>query len=124
MTFIKKPFTEVTPRQAWELINSDDPPLVVDIRPVEYFRGDAGHIAGALNISLSVLPDRLEEIRDRAGEKPILVVCHVGKYSPRGSRILARTGFKKVYSMQKGMTEWEKQGLPVEKFSRDVFDQK
>jgi NADPH-dependent 2,4-dienoyl-CoA reductase/sulfur reductase-like enzyme/rhodanese-related sulfurtransferase len=62
--------------------------LLVDVRQPEEFA--AGHIAGAMNLPLPELRDRLEELpRDRE----IWLHCGVGQRSYYASRILLQRGF-------------------------------
>ena len=71
----------------WEALSSTDA-LLLDVRQPEEFA--AGHIAGAINLPLPELRDRLEELpRDRE----IWLNCGVGQRSYYASRLLLQNGF-------------------------------
>lgn len=96
---------DVTPQQARDLLASDNPPLVIDVRePYEYC--DArGHIPGALNYPYSsgVLRERYMEI---AQAETILVVCRSGGRSNAAASFLDSKGYQSVYDMTGGMSAW------------------
>lgn len=80
--------------------------LVVDVRlPEEYARG---HIAGAINLPLSSIPVRLEELPP--GQ--IITVCSMGNRSRLGADVFARHG-RTALSMRGGVKAWQRAGLPV-----------
>jgi rhodanese-related sulfurtransferase len=84
--------------------------VVVDVRPQEEF--DAGHIAGALSIPLSVLEKRLTEIPKT---RDIVAYCR-GPYcvlAAEAVRLLRRRGYR-AFRLQEGYPEWRDEGLPVE----------
>ena len=102
---------DVTPQQARDLVVSDDPPLVVDVREVYEYCDAKGHIAGALNYPLSsgVLQARYTEIpQDRA----ILVVCRSGGRSNAAASFLDSKGYPLVYDMTGGMSSWFWETVP------------
>jgi rhodanese-related sulfurtransferase/predicted transcriptional regulator len=83
---------------------------VIDTGPPEEF--DAGHLPGALNLPLSTLRRRLNELpRDRE----IVAYCR-GKYcvlSYEAVAELRRRGFK-ASRLEDGYPEWKAAGLPIE----------
>jgi rhodanese-related sulfurtransferase len=84
--------------------------VVVDVRPREEFQ--AGHIAGALSIPLSMLEKRLSEIPK---ERDVVAYCR-GPYcvlAAEAVRLLRRRGYR-AFSLQEGYPEWRDGGLPVE----------
>jgi uncharacterized membrane protein YdjX (TVP38/TMEM64 family)/rhodanese-related sulfurtransferase len=91
---------------------ADDAVLLLDVRPAADFIGEQGHIAGALNIPLEDLPQRLDEVgRDR----PIMLVCRTDRRSAQAAALLAQHGYADVQVVKNGMTAWNAQGWPVEK---------
>ncbi|RYZ56252.1 MAG: CoA-disulfide reductase, partial [Chitinophagaceae bacterium] len=62
--------------------------FILDVRSETEF--DAGHIAGAINIPLDDLRDRLDEITSK---KSIYVYCQIGLRGYMASRILLQNGF-------------------------------
>jgi len=84
--------------------------VVIDVRPHEEF--EAGHIAGALSIPLSMLEKRLSEI---PAERDIVAYCR-GPYcvlAAEAVRLLRRRGYR-AFRLQEGYPEWRDEGLPVE----------
>jgi rhodanese-related sulfurtransferase len=86
--------------------------LVLDVRTVEDFVGEQGHIAGATNVPLEVLESRLDQLADR--QRPVALVCRTDRRSAMAARLLARHGFADVRVVQGGMTAWLSNGWPVE----------
>lgn len=86
--------------------------LVLDVRSAEDFCGEQGHIPGAVNIPLEVLPAQLERLADRL-EKPVAIVCRTDRRSARAAQILARQGFRDVHVVRQGMTDWNAHGYPL-----------
>ena len=100
----------IDPGQLAERLDSDEPPLVLDVRrPSEFERG---HIAGSLHIPYGDLPQRLGELpRDR----PIATICKAGARSGLAASILQREGFDPVLHVARGgVGEWQTEGRPVE----------
>lgn len=76
--------------------------IILDVREeVEYA---FGHIPGAKSIPLGELEARLHEL---AKEQTVYVICRTGKRSDFAAQKLANAGFKNVYNVLPGMTEWQ-----------------
>ena len=74
---------------------------LVDVRtPAEY---RAGHIDGAVNIPVSELGSRTQELGTKDG--PIVVYCQSGARSGRAKQILAGAGFTEVHNLG-GIGRW------------------
>ncbi len=85
-------------------------PAVVDVRsPKEY---EEGHIAGALNIPLGHLADRLGEI---PGGRGVVVHCQGGYRSAAAASLLLKHGVTGVHDLVGGFKAWAASGLPVER---------
>ncbi|MDT8384133.1 MAG: VTT domain-containing protein [Gammaproteobacteria bacterium] len=87
--------------------------LVLDVRSAADFVGEQGHIAGAVNIPLEALADRLVELGDFE-ERPIALVCRTDRRSSQAAKLLARQGFADVHVCKGGMTEWNANGFPTQ----------
>jgi hydroxyacylglutathione hydrolase len=98
----------LSPAVAADRLHSTAPPQIVDVRaPGEYA---SKHIDGALNVPLSRLAHRLEELpRDR----PLLVHCAGGYRSSIAASLLEQAGFDEVSELAGGLAAWETAGLPV-----------
>lgn len=96
---------EVTPEQVKEKLDDGDV-QIVDIRPREYF--DDGHLPGAINMPLSELPLRIDEID--WGEE-IIVACPIGQSSIQAARLIESyegvSQDARVTSMAGGYEAWE-----------------
>jgi glyoxylase-like metal-dependent hydrolase (beta-lactamase superfamily II)/rhodanese-related sulfurtransferase len=88
--------------------------LILDVREPEEYTGPLGHIEGSRLIPLGQLPARLKELESYR-EEEIITVCKSGFRSQTGASILKQAGFNTVYSMQGGMTEWNRLNFPVSK---------
>ena len=62
-----------------------------------------GHLKGAKNIDVRELGTRLSEIKDYK-DQPVFVYCSHSQRSRRASKMLADSGFTKVYNVNGGLT--------------------
>ena len=83
------------------------PHLLLDVRTPQEFA--SGHIAGAENISLQSLPQRIGEIPQ---DRPIVIYCRSGSRSRTAARVLTQAGYVDVYDLG-GIIKWQAKGLPV-----------
>lgn len=100
----------LSPQQAVHLINREHA-LVVDIRSPELFQ--QGHIVKALNVSAEELTNHKKLARYQ--DKPILVYCEKGVSCLKAVKSLEKAGYKKLYTLQRGLQEWKSNNLPLEK---------
>lgn len=93
-----------------ELLEGEDPPLVLDVRGKREF--DAGHIPDSLHLPYAELRDHLDELpRDR----PLVTICKAGKRSGLAASVLQREGFDSVVHVSEGgVPTWQAQGRPLE----------
>lgn len=88
--------------------------LVLDVRPLDGFTGELGHIHGVTHIPLNQLEQRVHELAAYQ-DKPIVTVCRTDRMSSDAARLLAQKGFTNVVVAKMGMTDWNKHGYPVER---------
>lgn len=88
--------------------------LVLDVRPLDGFTGELGHIPGVTHIPLSELEQRAHEL-DAYQEKPVVTICRTDRMSSQAAQMLAQKGFSKVVVAKMGMTDWNKLGYPIER---------
>ncbi len=62
-----------------------------------------GHIKGAMNININELPVRWKEISGMK-DKPVFVYCTHSQRSRRASKMLADSGFTKIFNINSGLT--------------------
>ena len=87
--------------------------LVLDVRTVEEFVGEQGHIAIATHIPVEALGARLDEISEYQ-ERPVIIVCRSDRKSSKAARILSQNGFAEVHVARMGMAAWNECGYAVE----------
>lgn len=68
---------------------------LVDVRAPDFYA--LGHIAGAINIPVAAVADRLAEIGPP--ETPIILYCRTGAGSARAAQTLASLGYTRVYDL-------------------------
>jgi rhodanese-related sulfurtransferase len=107
---------DIDPDRAKELIDAGEVELV-DVR--ERYEWDAGRIAGARHIEIERLASEAESL-DR--DRPVLFYCRVGARSGMAANAFRRAGFE-AYSVDGGLTEWDRRGHPLEPEDGTVADQ-
>jgi rhodanese-related sulfurtransferase len=71
------------------------------------------HIAGAVNVPIQSLRGELPHLAlDRS--EPVVAICKTAHRSPAATRVLRAQGFDAV-QLAKGMDDWRRQELPVQK---------
>ena len=86
--------------------------VVVDVRDRKEF--DSGHIVDSLNIPLSKLKQRLNELtKHKQKQKPLIVVCKIGQHSGEAAKVLQDAGHDQVVRLSGGLSEWKAQSLPL-----------
>ena len=101
--------SSVAPQEAVMLINRKNA-VVVDVRDRKEF--DSGHIVDSLNIPLSKLKQRLNELIKHK-QKPLIVVCKIGQHSGEAAKVLQDAGYDQVVRLSGGLSEWKAQSLPL-----------
>lgn len=99
-----------------ELIERNDG-IILDVRtPGEYSRG---HIKGSTLIDV-YKRDFISKLNLLQKNKPIYVYCLTGSRSRAVMAYMAKTGFSKVYNLQRGIIEWQQYGFPLSKSDNAV----
>lgn len=134
---------ELTPKQAFDLIEDEPKAILVDVRSHMEFLF-IGHPVGAVHIpwidepDWKLNPNFLREIRqlvlgglshDSTGmnDVPILLICRSGKRSREAGMMLIKEGFSRIYNIKDGfegeldehhhrstLGGWRFEGLPWE----------
>lgn len=91
-----------------EFITASTDHLLIDVRTPEEF--SSGHIAGAVNIPVDALANRLSEVPT---DQPVVVYCRSGNRSAQASDILANAGYSSIYDLG-GINTWTAQGFPIQ----------
>ena len=69
--------------------------LVLDVRPLDGFTGELGHIPGVTHIPLDELEGRVHEL-DEYQDKSVVTICRTDRMSSQAAQLLAQKGFAKV----------------------------
>jgi rhodanese-related sulfurtransferase len=105
------PVKDIGTAMATRLINHQDA-VLLDVREVKEYEG--GRLPNAVHIPLSQLDSRASEL-SKLTSRPVVAYCQNGRRSRMAAAALTRAGFKQIYSLQGGIHEWKKDGLPLAK---------
>jgi rhodanese-related sulfurtransferase len=79
----------------------------IDVRKA--YEWEAGHIAGAIHVTLQAIPARIVELeRDR----PVVVTCQIGQRSGLTAQFLREQGYD-AHNLEGGVTRWVDEGYPL-----------
>ncbi len=112
---------EIFPWDLAELIISEQPPLLLDIR--EPYEFAAFHITNSLNVPRGILEtacdygyeDTVPELV-KARDKQIVLICRSGNRSVLAAFVMQLMGYKNVVSLKTGIRGWND-------FEQPLFDQ-
>jgi len=86
---------------------------LIDVRRPDEFKGELGHIAGSVLVTLgSELESYLESLNK---SDTYVFVCRSGARSSTSTLMAQSLGFSKVFNMKGGMLRWNALGFPIEK---------
>ncbi len=109
-------WSEITVDELFERVNSDQPPLLIDIRDAADFNGTGyatyGHIPNARSITILELESKIEGLQSFK-DKEIVTMCPGGGLSLAAVEILTEAGFTDVKSLKGGIGLWHKKGYPT-----------
>ena len=105
-------WSEITVDELFERVNSDQPPLLIDVRSPAEFSGGYGHLHNAQLIPLLELESNFENL-EPFKEKEIVTMCPGGGMSLVAVEILEKVGFKDVKSLKGGTDLWHEKGYPT-----------
>ena len=107
---VKSEIDEVDAPQARELLESPEPPLLVDVR--EHDEWTEGHIPGAVHVPRGYLESRIEQAApDRS--RALVLYCAGGSRSAFAVKTLEELGYENVASLAGGFTDWKRNGFEV-----------
>lgn len=101
----------VSPEVLATQIESEQAPLIVDVRSPEEFA--AGHIPGAINLPYREVPFRLHELADFEHSE-IILYCEVGGRASIAGAALEQTGFDHISMLAGHLEAWHQVGLPID----------
>jgi rhodanese-related sulfurtransferase len=95
---------DLTPADVAARLDSDTPPLLVDVR--EDWERETAAIPGSVHIPLGELPTRLSDLPD---DREIVLQCHHGGRSLQAALWLAQQGFDDVANLDGGIDAWSRE---------------
>ncbi len=102
-------------KEACDLIARNPDLVILDVRTAgeyadtsQFIGSRIGSLKGAINMSVDLVPKHYTELLPYK-DRPILVYCSHSFRSRRVSKLLADSGFTKVYSLNGGMTEVDRE---------------
>ena len=105
---IRPNYLEVSAAEAAEIIENLDP-FILDVRTQqEYLQIN---LPGATLIPIQQLQRRIGELELRKHED-IFIYCATGNRSTVAAKILADSGYKRIYNLRFGIFDWARQGYP------------
>ncbi len=104
-------YTDLHPEEFYILMESADNHIIIDTRSRKEYRKERipGAVLAADRESLIQLTKYLDF------DQPLLVYCSDNYRSQDACRILAEKGFRNVYNLLGGMTEWKIIGFAINK---------
>ena len=106
-------FESISVQEAADLIkaNESNPDFIIlDVRTPEEF--NAGHIQNAINLDYYAANFRIE-LDKLDKENTYLVYCRTGMRSGEAMKIMESLGFKEVYNLSAGISDWISSGFPT-----------
>ncbi len=103
---------EITGQGLVDKLKSGWQPTILDVRSsMEY---ESGHVPGARNLSFWTPIFSSSEIPAEPGI-PVVIYCEHGPRAYIAAYGLRKAGFQEVFYLTGHMSQWRKDGLPVEK---------
>ena len=100
----------VAPADLQSRLDTPQAPMVVDLRkPAEFA---IGHVPGAVNIPVSELEKRIDEVRQENG---VVIYCITGARTRQAEPILYAHDIDNVYHLDGTFQAWLKGRYPMEK---------
>jgi sulfur-carrier protein adenylyltransferase/sulfurtransferase len=98
---------EISTPEAHALVESDEPPLFVDVRPRDEW--DEGHLPGAIHLPRNNLESRVEAlIPDKS--RALVVYCASGVRSAFATKSLHELGYENAVNLSDGFVGWKRNG--------------
>jgi len=105
--------TNLSSQRFKAIIESDKTAIIIDLRtPDEVAK--KGYIKGAIFMDY-LSKDFEKELAKLDKTKTYYIYCAAGGRSSDCAELMEKKGFKKVYNLEKGLSDWITQGFPIEK---------
>lgn len=104
--------TNVSSERFNAIISSDKNGVILDLRTTDEIN-NKGYIKGS--VQLDFLSKDAEKKMDQLDKnKTYYIYCASGGRSGDAAEYMQTHGFKRVFNLQKGFSEWLQKGLPIE----------
>lgn len=103
--------TAITREDLLKQLQSDAPPLIVDVRSQHEY--DRDHVPDAVHIPFYSIGSGLKDLGYPKTD-PVVLYCEHGPRSGIAGISLYLSGFEKVYSLEGNMRGWRKNEFPIE----------
>ena len=100
---------KIEPNELTRLINKENA-ILIDLRKKEDYEN--GHIMTALNYPHQEFDNHMYKL-DKFKERPIILVCDMGRNSANIGEKLKKAEFKRTFRLNGGMMTWMQENLPV-----------
>ena len=87
-----------------DLYKSSSNSVMIDVRTLDEY--NTMYLEDSTNIDIQIPNDFLEKVNMIDKNKEIFVYCHSGARSYNACKILEQLGFKTVYNLIGGISEW------------------
>lgn len=102
----------ITGRQLLNLIESGQPPLILDVRTAREYK--RGHVPGAINIHFRSDFGQYPVLMDKP-EQPVVVYCAYGPRAMWAEKKLKEAGMTRLISLKRHFAGWSRDKLPIER---------
>lgn len=111
-------YTTVFPEDLCNALRSNPNYVLLDVRSQAEYDDtmsaspslNVGHLKNSMHIDIRQLPQRWKELTAYK-DRPLFVYCSHSQRSRRASRLLADSGFTKIYNINGGLTNFYDQGI-------------
>ena len=100
---------KIEPNELTRLVNKENA-ILIDLRKKEDYEN--GHIMTALSYPHHEFDNQMHEL-DKFKERPIILVCDMGRNSANIGEKLKKAEFEKTFRLNGGMMTWTQENLPV-----------
>jgi rhodanese-related sulfurtransferase len=94
-------------------VSNDKTGVIIDLRTDDEINGK-GYIKGAIQIDF-LAKDAEKQIDKLDKNKTYYIYCAAGGRSADAAEYMENQGFKKIFTLKKGFSDWTSKGLPVQK---------
>jgi glyoxylase-like metal-dependent hydrolase (beta-lactamase superfamily II)/rhodanese-related sulfurtransferase len=98
---------EITPQDLKNILDSEDGPVLLDVRQEKELKGKLGHLDGIMHIPIGELTGKLDSL-EHLKNSDIVTVCRSGARAHTAAQILEQAGFPNVKVLDGGMIAWRK----------------